>query len=565
MSSSLEKLVSVFDGSNYLTWSDSMRAWLRSQGFWQVVSGAELKPILLPQATAVQTTEIGARITAWENKNDQAFGSIVLRLAPSLRQHANTKTTAKQVWELLATDYGVDGPSQAFIDFRTAITIKIPANNPSPSISQMADKFQRLTAQNIAIPELVQAMVLLTAMPRDYDSLSSTVLLTTEASQLTFKLVRDHIVAEHNWRLAVGKPGAPQQANKLSTVKHKGANPKWQPKQTQQSEKSDDKKTDSAHHRRRAGKQVKERKEKAQEKCQQQHLHLASVAIKATPSAPAFTTVTGSGSIIPPTQSAIVNKQLKQRLTYAEVTADLRKCSAPQAFTGVTIGTPSVFEGYQEVRDTLAALDLAQSAQHLRPLEERIAIRDGKRRKINETASDTNIVEIQNNIAMGSDEIPYPISDEEIWNSVDDRLAEELDSMGPYIGGYDERSVLFSLTPKAPTKVKIPVRSSTNVASGHTYLHDPSMDKIKYCFHANNQCQRCISGNCKDSASWILDSGTSKHFSGELRDFASYQPLIQDETMVVQAASSAINIRGKGAVFISHHVKIQGRIQSRVT
>jgi hypothetical protein len=106
---------------------------------------------------------------------------------------------AKQVWELLATNYGVDGPSQAFIDFRTAITIKILANNPSLSISQMADKFQCLTAQNIAIPEFVQAMVLLAAMLRNYDSLSSTVLLMTETSQLTFKLVRDHIVAKYNW------------------------------------------------------------------------------------------------------------------------------------------------------------------------------------------------------------------------------------------------------------------------------------------------------------------------------------------------------------------------------
>jgi hypothetical protein len=379
MSSSLKKLVSVFDGSNYIAWSDSMRAWLRSQGYWQVVSGAEKKPILPPQATTAQTAEVGSSIMAWENKNDQAFGSIILRLAPSLRQRANAKATVKQVWELLATDYGVDGPSQAFIDFRTAITIKIPANNPSPAISQMADKFQRLTAQNIAIPELVQAMVLLTAMPRDFDSLSSTVLSTTETSALTFKLVRDHIVAEHNQRLAVGKPGAPLQANKLSAVKRKGANPKWQPKNKQQSESkdSDDKKPDSARRGRRAGKQVKERKEKAQEKRQQQHSHLASMAVEAGPSAPAFTTITGSGTVIPPALPAIVNKPLEERLTYTQV-ADPRKRPAPQAFTGVQIGTPSVFEGYQEARDTLAALDLAQSAQHLQPLEERIAIRDGK-------------------------------------------------------------------------------------------------------------------------------------------------------------------------------------------
>jgi hypothetical protein len=64
MSSSLKKLVSVFDGSNYLAWSDSMRAWLRSQGYWQVVSGAEKKPVLLPQATASQAADIGSSIMA---------------------------------------------------------------------------------------------------------------------------------------------------------------------------------------------------------------------------------------------------------------------------------------------------------------------------------------------------------------------------------------------------------------------------------------------------------------------------------------------------------------------
>jgi hypothetical protein len=565
MSSSLEKLISVFDGSNYLTWSDSMRAWLRSQGFWQVISGAELKPLLPPQATAAQTTETGARITTWENKNDQAFGSIVLRLAPLLRQRANAKTTAKQVWELLATDYGVDGPSQAFINFRMAITIKIPANNPSPSISQMADKFQRLTAQNIAIPELVQAMVLLAAMPCNYDSLASTVLSTTETSQLTFKLVRDHIVAEHNRRLAVGKPGAPQQANKFSAVKCKGANPKWQPKQNQQLENktSDNKKTDSAHRGRRAGKQVKERKEKAQEK-RQQHSHLASMAVEVTPSAPAFTTVTGSGSIIPPTQSAIVNKLLEQRLTYAQVT-DPRKRPAPQAFTSAQIRTPSIYEGYQEARDTLAALDLAQSAQHLRPLEEQITIRDGKRRKVDETASETNVVEIQDNIAMGSDVIPYPISDEDIWNSVDDRLAEELDSMGPYIGGYDERSVLFPIDSQA--QIKINLAHSSNEDGDAIVQRTDRNNKNISCLHKHKYqfCAKCDEGNCITSVKWILDSGAAKHFTGEMSDFASYQTVIQDDTTHVHAANSVIHIQGKGAVFIKHQVKIQGKLESRIT
>jgi hypothetical protein len=330
---------------------------------------------------------------------------------------------------------------------------------------------------------------------------------------------------------------------------------------------SDDKKPDSARRGRRAGKQVKERKEKAQEK-HQQHSHLASMAIEAGPSAPAFTTITGSGTVIPPALPAIVNKLLEQRLTYAQVT-DLRKRPAPQAFTGAQIGTPSVFEGYQEARDTLAALDLVQSAQHLRPLEERIAIREGKRRKVDETASETN-VEIQDDIAMGSDVIPYPISDEEIWNSVDDRLAEELDSMGPYIGGYDERSVLLSAHNKAPINIRALVRSSTKFGTKDVDAiiqpYDQNGQTIN-CLHDHRRafCAKCNDGNCDTCVDWILDSGASKHFSGDINDFASYQDVDPNKDTHVHAANSVIHIKGKGAVFIKHQVKIQGKLESRIT
>jgi hypothetical protein len=85
------------------------------------------------------------------------------------------------------------------------------------------------------------------------------------------------------------------------------------------------------------------------------------------------------------------------------------------------------------------------------------------------------------------------------------------------------------------------------------------------CFHKDNMCHKCISGNCNDSATWILDSGASKHFTGDIKDFTSYQPLVQDETTIVQAASSTINIQGKGAVFIKHHVKIQRHVQQCIT
>ena len=82
MSSTLEKLVQTFNGSNYIQWADSMKAWLRSQGLWQITSGAEQKPPPAPPLTATNATlvaDASAKLQNWSNKNDQAIGSLVLR------------------------------------------------------------------------------------------------------------------------------------------------------------------------------------------------------------------------------------------------------------------------------------------------------------------------------------------------------------------------------------------------------------------------------------------------------------------------------------------------------
>ena len=44
MSSSLEKLVPMLEGQNYLVWADAMKLCLKSQGSWQVASGGYVKP-----------------------------------------------------------------------------------------------------------------------------------------------------------------------------------------------------------------------------------------------------------------------------------------------------------------------------------------------------------------------------------------------------------------------------------------------------------------------------------------------------------------------------------------
>jgi hypothetical protein len=93
---------------------------------------------------------------------------------------------------------------------------------------------------------------------------------------------------------------------------------------------------------------VKKQKEKAQEKCQQnQHSHLASVAVEAVPTASAFTTITGSSSIIPLAQPANTSLPLQQCIASEETTSNPQKHPAAQPFTGATFSTPLIYEGYQ--------------------------------------------------------------------------------------------------------------------------------------------------------------------------------------------------------------------------
>jgi len=79
-------------------------------------------------------------------------------------------------------------------------------------------------AASVPIPEIMQAMILLNAMPKDYDGITQTTLQTQKQSKLMFNYFWDVILMEFA-RCKVGKP-IKQIASKLSTVEWKGANPK---------------------------------------------------------------------------------------------------------------------------------------------------------------------------------------------------------------------------------------------------------------------------------------------------------------------------------------------------
>jgi len=256
---------------------------------------------------------------------------------------------------------------------------------------------------------------------------------------------------EHAW-VKAGQP-IKQTTSKLSAVKRKGANPKWQPKQQPSNKKDEEESSDKKPHAcgHCSGKEVKKHQAKQAndyEEDEAESLQLASSAFMAAP--PAFVTITGCGTVIPPVQPKCLNQPLAERLepqplaeciTTMVSVQDPHKHAAPQEFSGASIGGPSVYKEYQQARDTLTNVNLLKSAHNLCPLEVAFtAHAEGEKRQKNVSWSNftlslppsSTIEEVDNKdtISLGSN---VGMTMEDIWDSVDKHLSPDM--MDPIIFG----------------------------------------------------------------------------------------------------------------------------------
>jgi len=141
----------------------------------------------------------------WDNKDDQAYRMILLHVNPLVAAVATSATTANAVWLALHATFSQTGPLAIFTEFKSAISQKIFAANPAINIMAMNENFQHLMAAQVIIPEIVQVMILLNAIPKEYNGVAQTTLQTTEQSKLMFNYIRDAILMEQSW-LKAGKP-----------------------------------------------------------------------------------------------------------------------------------------------------------------------------------------------------------------------------------------------------------------------------------------------------------------------------------------------------------------------
>jgi gag-polypeptide of LTR copia-type/Domain of unknown function (DUF4219) len=188
MSSALEKLIPThLNGSNWLTWSHQMTAYLRSQSLWQLVNGVRARPTDL--TAGASPAEVEARTllqTDWDDKNDQALGIIHLHITFAL-QTAYTATTAAAMWTALKGALDILSAISIFTDIKKAMAFKLlGTKDPLPGILRLNENLEHLAINRVNIPTPLHCMILLAGIPPQWDTLVSNILATTKTVALVF-------------------------------------------------------------------------------------------------------------------------------------------------------------------------------------------------------------------------------------------------------------------------------------------------------------------------------------------------------------------------------------------
>jgi len=224
MSSALDKMVPVFTGSNWQQWHTSMQAYLRAQGQWFVY-------------LTTQPADGHNDRNNWDDCTERALGNITLRLAPSIQVAVADLTTVKEVWDYLKKSFSAPSIGSEYTELSKLLSTTIPAgSHPALAITKMLSHFTYLKDAGFDFPAPVQTMIILCKLPPTMEVVAQILSQTSPDEIKNLKpegIVKAAMLSFEQKGATRGGAKGPQ-ANKLSTMKRKPADPKFAQQQQQQ-------------------------------------------------------------------------------------------------------------------------------------------------------------------------------------------------------------------------------------------------------------------------------------------------------------------------------------------
>ena len=221
-SKDVAQLVPLFNGADYHAWKERMGDFLGSQRLLGFVNGDKVPPVAADPANPT-ADERQAR-AQWVEDDTVVRSLIVLRLSPNLCTHLGN--TAQETWESLENTFGVSHFTMDFRLLQEVMKAKLRVDqNPQVEIQQIWTLLERIRVAGMNLDNYLQAMLLLSAIPQEWDCIASMYCKDMTRQRASFDGVRTAIMAEYE---QIARPSQlAHTANKLSAVKRKGQSPRF--------------------------------------------------------------------------------------------------------------------------------------------------------------------------------------------------------------------------------------------------------------------------------------------------------------------------------------------------
>jgi len=519
MSSALDKMVPVFTGSNWQQWHTSMQAYLWAQGQWFVYS-------------TTQPTDGHDDRNNWDDSTERALGNITLRLAPSIQVAVADLTTVKDVWDYLKKSFGAPSIGSAYAELsKLLLTTILAGSHPAPAITKMLSHFTYLKDTGFNFPAPVQTMIILCKLPPTMEVVAQILSQTSpdEIKNLKPEGIVKAAMLSFEQKGATHGGGKGPQANKLSAVKCKPADPKFTQQQQQQQGGSNGGASGNAPAQGQGGrtccggKKAHAHRENAQQAAFATYVHYDGPEPTVDPRALAHTP--GAAHYGPPAFDNTIKA------------FDLAHC------LGVEPSCQTIRTLNHIVSMASASLDQPEagpsSLKHPH-LEEHIMMYE------------------EDAISLGDDE-PFahePFTDDE-FNEIN---AMVLDRYNATSMAMDAEASLFRQVPSAcvltdtdTLPLHVLYTPALYIASSNYNMSCHVLRNAYICSCSNNACCAGCKGKMVDDselsgAFWLLDSGVSRHFTGDIGDFTSYNAL--KRAHYAKTANGVALIAGIGTVLL---------------
>jgi hypothetical protein len=169
--------IQPLNGNNYTTWSEEMKALLRSKGLWRLVDGKEMRP-----STPAKEQE------AWDIKQDRAAGELILNLMPDQRVHIrDSQDDPTAAWKALAALFVQQKASTRFVAYEEFFSIRKRSDESLPALSarveQAMARIQELRPISFGLKTSdaeLSCMAMMHALGPEYSHFTSSLALLTD-------------------------------------------------------------------------------------------------------------------------------------------------------------------------------------------------------------------------------------------------------------------------------------------------------------------------------------------------------------------------------------------------